>query len=157
MAFVPHVSSIPTTNLKKPDGSLVENNATIYICELETSNDWNATLLKLTIQLCQMLASLRNRSGCNAIDTLAGFFFPHQIKRCVVEVKVEWSDNKFLFIETHSGVNRVDVDARLQAVYTQNSRLWRISSWNHSPVYNYPVSSAYLSRNFGDTAKQVTL
>ncbi len=155
MAFVPHVSTIPTTDLRKPDCNLMENGATIFICEMESSNDWSSTILKLAIQLCQMLASLRNRNGCNAINSLDGFFFPKETKRCVVEVTVEWSDVKLKFIETHSNLNRGDVDARLRAVYVRNKHLWHISGWNHTEVYNYPIGSEYLRSKFGDTARQV--
>ncbi len=58
LIFIPHVCTIPTSEVKRPDCSIVKDGATIFICELESASKWSTTCLKLTIHLAQMLASL---------------------------------------------------------------------------------------------------
>ncbi len=151
------MNTIPTREVRRPDGSIREHGATVFIFELESNSDWNATTLKLTIHLAQMLASLRNRSGSPPIDTIVGFYFPWKSLQCVVEVQVKWSDNYLKFVETHSYVEMIDINARLVAIYLQNEGYWRDSSWtiNTTRVFNYPVTSAYVVSEFGRQAIQV--
>ena len=155
MMFIPHVHMIPTSVSKIPDGSIVDNGATIFIFELESNSNWRNTTLKLTVQLAQMLASLRNRAG-PSIDTIVGFYIPFKSLQCVVEVQVKWSDSALKFVETHSYVEMIDVDARLTAIYSQNKGYWDDSRW-HIPmnVFNYPVTPTYVVHIFGFGAMQI--
>ncbi len=80
LVLSPHLTSIPTTELKKPDGNVMYAGASILIFELESNSDWASTIFKLAIQLAKMLLSLRNRktsSGTRVeVDALSGFYFP---------------------------------------------------------------------------------
>ncbi len=158
LVFSPYVCTIPTSEVKRPDCSIVEHGATIFICELESSSKWNSTCLKLTIHLAQMLASLRNR--CNPlippIYTISGFYFPFASKQCVVQVEVKWSDKKFKFEETHSCVEMNDIGRRLVSIYIQNERHWRSTKWDSTmKVFNYPVTHGYLTTALGIDASQL--
>ncbi len=157
MVFSPYVRTIPTGVVKRPDCSIKEHGATIFICELESSN-WNSTCLKLAIQLAQMLASLRNRCSppIPPIDTITGFYFPFASKQCVVEVEVKWSDEKFRFEETHSFVKMNDIATRLKTIHMQNEHHWRNTTWDSTmKVFNYPVTHTYITDAFGDDASQL--
>ncbi len=155
MMFIPHVHTIPTSVVKIADGAIFDNGATIFIFELESNSNWSNTTLKLTIQLAQMLASLRNRTG-PSIDTIVGFYIPFKSVQCVVEVQVKWSDSALKFVETHSYVEMIDVNARLAAIYLQNKGYWDNSRWDNTmSVFNYPVTPTYLRKIFGVGAMQI--
>ncbi len=155
MMFIPHVHTIPTSVVKIPDGSILDNGATIFIFELESNSNWWNTTLKLAVQLAQMLASLRNRAG-PSIDTIVGFYIPFKSLQCVVEVQVKWSDSALKFVETHSYVEMIDVNTRLTAIYSQNKGYWDNSRWDITMnVFNYPVTPTYVENNFGVGAMQI--
>ena len=42
-------------------------------------------------------------------------------------------------------------------VHIQNRSYWHMSSWDFAcdSIYNYPISSAYITTNFGHEAKQI--
>ena len=159
LKLVPHVNTIPTRKVRIPDGSIEENGATIFLFELESDANWYTTTLKLTIHLSQMLASLRNRVrlGSQPIDSISGFYIPYKSVQCVVEVQVKWSDKDLKFLESHSNVEKNDIETRLKAIYLENKRYWNDYSepMPSMTVFHYPVTPSYLSANFGDEAIQI--
>ena len=70
---------------------------------------------------------------------------------------MKWSDNYLKFVETHSYVEMIDINARLVAIYLQNEGYWHDSRWriNTTRIFNYPVTSAYVVSKFGRQAIQV--
>ena len=89
-------------------------------------------------------------------DTITGFYFPWASKQCVVQVEVNWSDEKFKFEETHSCVEINDIDRRLATIYKQNEHHWGSTTWDPTmKVFNYPVTNAYLTATLGDDALQL--
>ena len=156
LKLCPQVNTIPSSQMQLPDVSIVVGDATVFILEIESGGSWESTTLKLSIHLCKMLASLRNRRGCESINCLSGFYFPLSKCECVVQVTVRWDDKVFKFCETHEHLDLTDVAPRIIQVYEKNVRLWSSSAGEyHRPGLNYPVSKTYL-RKFGADAVQLT-
>lgn len=155
LKLCPQVHTISSSEKQIPDGSIVVGDATVFILEVESGGSWESTTLKLAIHLCKMLASLRNRRGCDSKTCLSGFYFPFSKCECVVQVTVRWIDERFQFHETHEHLELPDVVPRLVEVYENNVRLWSSSAGEyHQPGLNYPISKTYL-RKFGDDARQL--
>ena len=155
LKLCPTVNTIPSSELQIPDGSIQVDDATVFILEVESGGSWESTTLKLSIHLCKMLASLRNRRGCESVKKLSGFYFPLHKCECVVQTTIEWDDTEFKFCETHESLELTEVAPRLIEVYEHNVRLWRSSTEYRLPSLNYPVSPSYLHK-FADDARQMT-
>ncbi len=151
LALNPIVQTIPTAKNKQPDGSIILQEATatatIFILEVKSANDMNATTLKLAIHLCQMLASLRNRNS--AVQEISGFYFPcGKGKECVIEVTVKWNDRTMIFEERHSCVDRQHLKSRLVAVYKKNRSYWQSTPWVPKNVFFYPMTPSFVTEHF---------
>lgn len=64
--------------------------------EVESNNNQAATIRKLQYGLVDQLRYQRNAD--TSITACTGFYFPNVVKRCVIEVTVEWNDHYFTFI-----------------------------------------------------------
>ncbi len=154
----PIVHTIPTAQKKEPGGSIIlaEAEATIFILELlshtkknKTSDNTAASTLKLAMHLCQMLASLRNRSVC--VNELSGFYFPcGVVKQCVIEVRIQWDDWQMHFVETDRFLPLSDINSRIKAVYDKNLKHWSSSSVGpfNNEVFSYPMDPTFVRDNF---------
>ncbi len=147
LKLLPFVETIPTKKPRIPDGTINFEGATVFIMDLISNNDASSTLLKLSIHLCQMLASLRNRKP---VKSLSGFYFPWVEKGCMVEVVIEWSDTLMLFIERHKYLAFVEVGDRFRIVYLENLSHWKSSPWPQGEkfVLSYPATPSYVAEVF---------
>ncbi len=70
---------------------------------------------------------------------------------------MKWSDKDLKFVETHSNVEKNDIETRVKAIYLKNKGYWNDYSepMPSMTVFNYPVTPSYLSANFGDEAIQI--
>ncbi len=148
LKLLPMVETIPTSAQKIPDGTINFEEATVFVMELISNKDSSSTLLKLSVHLCQMLASLRNRKP--VVKSLSGFYFPWKEEECVVEVVIEWSDTYMLFIERHKYLAFNEVADRLKLVYSENLFHWKSSPWPQGKefVLSYPATPSYVSEAF---------
>ena len=135
--------------------------ATIFCFEVDSSK-WDETTVKLSVHLCQMLSSLRNRilhtgHKCYTLS-LEGLFFPKSGKEeCVVVVKVEWSDEQLKFFETHKFVtDQDDIERVVKEIYSTNLALWSKTEKPDTDEYtfSYPISADYIERMTSSNAKQ---
>ena len=104
----------------------------------------------------KVLASFRDRNGCDWIQSLFIFHFLYTKRECVIQATVEWNDKRFKFIEQHSLLELTgsNVAYCLAQVYDKNSSLWSPSVGLYDqPGLNYPVSNNYLHKFGGSTCQ----
>ena len=121
-----------------------------FICEVDSDNNWNATIDKLIVQLSRMLTALRNR--CDPIPddiAMTGFYFPFKNQECVAKVSVRWSDDDLKFIETRQYLNKDEVPTSLKDALAANKRSFNRKNImrQENNVLNYPLSSSFLEAN----------
>ena len=80
MRLNPDVSILDVSTSSIPDGS-IQDPLTVLVYEVDSGRDWEATTMKLLLQLARMLASVRN---CHPNDNakVIGFYFPFENKEC---------------------------------------------------------------------------
>ncbi len=69
----------------------------------------------------------------------------------MVEVVIEWSDDRMLFVEQHVYLELADVKDRLIKVYLENRFHWMSSVWrcdNKQHGLSYPVTPSYATQQF---------
>ena len=121
-----------------------------FVYEVDSDNNWEATIDKLSVQLAKMLTSLRN--CCDPIPddmAMTGLYFPFKNQECVAKVSVRWSDDELRFIVTRQYLNKDEVPTSLKEVLATNKRSFnRKNVMPHDyDVLNYPLSSSFLEAN----------
>ena len=135
--------------------------ATIFCFKIHSSK-WDETTVKLSVHLCQMLSSLRNRilqtgHKCNTLS-LEGIYFPKSDKEeCVVVVEVKWSDKQLKFLETHKFVpDQDDIEGEVKEICNTNLAQWSKTEKPETDesTFSYPISTDYIERMISSDAKQ---
>ena len=121
-----------------------------FICEVDSDNNWEATIDKLIVQLATMLTALRNR--CDPIPddiAMSGFYFPFKNQECVAKVSVRWSDDDLKFIERRQYLNKDEVPTSMKDALAANKRSFNRKNVmeQENNVLNYPLSSSFLEAN----------
>ena len=121
--------------------------------EVESSNK-DSTIRKLTLGLIDQLRWLRNHT--TSITKCSGFYFMnHRTRGHVIQVVLEWVDNKWLFLQDPNRLPRESVDAKIRQALNDARVSLRSALAAQNPTdHALPISGSFIHGNFGAGAEQ---
>ena len=143
MAFDPKVDRLAVSTEVRPDVSVISEGKTELIIEVDSNQNWKATIRKVLILLATMLASRNCRHPNDGENTIIGFYFPFHKKECVCEITVRWDDKFLRFLEERRYLDIDEVEGALLKGYDHNHQLMQ-EGQELGIVLNYPLSSRFL-------------